>query len=133
MLGAKWDEQNGKWVVTIKGAPTSDSDSPREVFEDRADILFTGVGSLSRWKWPDIEGLHDFKGTLVHSARWDIGAQTDEAGVAVDRTHSLAAENEADEIIKKAQTTWQEDVKDWGDKKVGVIGVVSVFDSSLCV
>lgn len=25
---------------------------------------------FSNWKWPDIEGLHDFKGTLIHSANW---------------------------------------------------------------
>lgn len=25
----------------------------------------------SQWKWPDIPGLHDFKGHLVHSAAWD--------------------------------------------------------------
>lgn len=25
----------------------------------------------SNWKWPNIEGIHDFKGKLVHSARWD--------------------------------------------------------------
>lgn len=26
---------------------------------------------LSNWKWPNIEGLHNFKGKLIHSARWD--------------------------------------------------------------
>ena len=25
----------------------------------------------SNWKWPNIEGIHNFKGKLVHSARWD--------------------------------------------------------------
>ena len=24
----------------------------------------------SNWKWPDIPGLHNFKGELVHSADW---------------------------------------------------------------
>jgi thioredoxin reductase len=28
------------------------------------------VGENSNWKWPDIEGLHDFQGTRVHSASW---------------------------------------------------------------
>ncbi|MAD84311.1 MAG: hypothetical protein CL912_15210 [Deltaproteobacteria bacterium] len=31
----------------------------------------TGANADSNWKWPNIEGLHDFKGKLVHSARWD--------------------------------------------------------------
>lgn len=26
---------------------------------------------FSKWKWPSIPGIHDFKGRLVHSARWD--------------------------------------------------------------
>jgi len=24
----------------------------------------------SNWKWPDIPGLHDFKGPTVHTANW---------------------------------------------------------------
>jgi cation diffusion facilitator CzcD-associated flavoprotein CzcO len=30
-----------------------------------------GSGILNNWKWPDIEGLHDFKGPVLHSACWD--------------------------------------------------------------
>jgi cation diffusion facilitator CzcD-associated flavoprotein CzcO len=26
---------------------------------------------VNQWKWPDIPGLHDFKGKLVHSAGYD--------------------------------------------------------------
>lgn len=59
-------------------------------------MVFNGIGLLSRWHWPDIAGLHDFKGTLVHSADWNLDG-----------------------------ATWEEDVKQWGDKKVAVIGLVS--------
>lgn len=38
---------------------------------DSADILVSAVGFLSKWRWPEIPGLHDFKGTLCHSAAWD--------------------------------------------------------------
>lgn len=24
----------------------------------------------SNWKWPDVDGLHDFQGTLIHTASW---------------------------------------------------------------
>lgn len=27
----------------------------------------------SNWKWPDVEGLHDFKGDLIHTASWPEG------------------------------------------------------------
>ena len=41
------------------------------IYKDQADILISATGSLNNWKWPDIPGLHDFKGKLMHSARWD--------------------------------------------------------------
>lgn len=34
-------------------------------------MLVKGTGTLNKWKWPDIPGLHNFKGRLLHSARWD--------------------------------------------------------------
>ncbi len=46
------------------------SDLPQTI-TDTADIFLKGTGILNRWKWPDIEGLHSFKGPVLHSARWD--------------------------------------------------------------
>lgn len=34
-------------------------------------MVYTEFSSQSQWKWPDIPGLHDFKGQIVHSAAWD--------------------------------------------------------------
>ncbi|KAF4629540.1 hypothetical protein G7Y89_g8604 [Cudoniella acicularis] len=28
------------------------------------------VGGTCNWKWPEIQGLHDFKGDLLHTANW---------------------------------------------------------------
>lgn len=92
---ARYDEQGGKWHVTIK-RPSSTNLGQLEEFEDNADLLFMGTGILNRWKWPDIDGLHEFKGPLVHSANWNLGGKT-----------------------------WEEDVKDWHDKRIAVIGLVS--------
>lgn len=25
---------------------------------------------FSNWKWPDVEGINTFQGTLIHTARW---------------------------------------------------------------
>ncbi|KAI0812627.1 hypothetical protein BC629DRAFT_949981 [Irpex lacteus] len=137
MVGARWDDENGKWVVSIKAPPLSRrgkytagslagegevKDDSHVAFEDTADLLFTGLGGLSRWNWPDIAGLHDFQGTLIHSARWEVGSN-DEGVVAV--TGPSVSSSKDKEEVKKRQKTWQEDVKDWGDKKVGVIGVGS--------
>lgn len=91
---ARYDEQSGKWHVTIK-RPSGTEPGQFEEFEDDADLLFMGTGILSRWKWPDIDGLHEFKGPLVHSANWNLGGKT-----------------------------WEEDAKDWHDKSIAVIGLV---------
>lgn len=98
LVHARYDEGSGKWHLRLRRpVPGSvPADAQYEVIEDTADFVLSGVGSLSRWRWPDIEGLRAFKGKLVHSAAWE----TDEAG------------------------SWQGSVADWGDKRVGVIGVV---------
>jgi cation diffusion facilitator CzcD-associated flavoprotein CzcO len=92
----QWDDIASQWVIRIR-RPSATDPSKLEEFEDRADFVMNNTGGLSRWKWPQIEGLQDFKGTLVHSAGWNLGGQR-----------------------------WEEDVKSWGDKNVAVIGLVSV-------
>lgn len=42
-----------------------------EIFLDEADIVLGARGGLSKHSWPDVEGLWDFKGKIVHSAEWD--------------------------------------------------------------
>jgi cation diffusion facilitator CzcD-associated flavoprotein CzcO len=41
------------------------------IVEDEADVLITGIGLLNEWKWPKIEGLHTFRGDLLHTANWN--------------------------------------------------------------
>jgi cation diffusion facilitator CzcD-associated flavoprotein CzcO len=47
----------------------------RKVSLGKAMISLTAgnvdIDSDSRWKWPNIPGIHDFKGHKVHSADWD--------------------------------------------------------------
>lgn len=37
----------------------------------------------SNWTWPDIPGLHDFNGPLIHSANWPKDFNYDGLTVAV--------------------------------------------------
>ncbi|KAF8831859.1 hypothetical protein HHX47_DHR1000936 [Lentinula edodes] len=110
---AQYDEKTGKWHLTIKRATVSkDNSNPQirqgtaqdeyEDIEVTADVLFTGIGSLSRWQWPEIEGLETFQGKVIHSAQWETG-----------------------EGDSGAKTKWEDTVKSWGEKKIGVIGVGS--------
>lgn len=62
---ADWNEAEGQWHVTVKDASTGN------VIEDTCHILIGGNGLLNSWKYPEeVEGLHNFKGRLLHTARW---------------------------------------------------------------
>ncbi|ETI24668.1 hypothetical protein G647_04037 [Cladophialophora carrionii CBS 160.54] len=63
VLETRWDDDAGKWKIKFDANGVSQ--------EDTADILVNGSGFLNKWKWPQIAGLHDFQGKLVHSAKWD--------------------------------------------------------------
>jgi cation diffusion facilitator CzcD-associated flavoprotein CzcO len=73
----RWNEQEGKWHVEVTDTRSG------AVTHDVCDILINGGGVLNAWKWPDIEGLHDFKGTLLHSANWDTSVDCTGKRVAV--------------------------------------------------
>ncbi|KAF9641544.1 putative flavin-binding monooxygenase protein [Lasiodiplodia theobromae] len=65
---ARWDAGQSKWSVKLQKLDRSDG---ADLVEDTADVLMTGTGVLNEWRWPDIKGLHDFKGDLLHSANWN--------------------------------------------------------------
>ncbi|CAH0027783.1 unnamed protein product [Clonostachys rhizophaga] len=62
---AVWLEDLHKWEVTILRMEDNTE------FKDCADVLVKATGNLNKWKWPEIEGLHDFKGPVMHSANYD--------------------------------------------------------------
>nr|KAK5450093.1 hypothetical protein LTR18_000108 [Exophiala xenobiotica] len=64
VVALDWLEDQGKWKVRVRKGG-------REERDEIVDVLVSAQGFLSQWKWPDIPGLHDFKGHLVHSAAWD--------------------------------------------------------------
>lgn len=92
---AAWDENPGLWRLRVRRAG-------EEEIEDTADVLLLGVGLLNRPKWPDIPGLPEFRGRLLHTAQWDVGtSDVDDDGVP----HT------------------------WHDKVVGVIGNVKLVST----
>jgi cation diffusion facilitator CzcD-associated flavoprotein CzcO len=110
LVHAQYSETTGKWNLRLQrprsspgdssdGSPNGNATSFEEI-EDTADVLLTGIGALSRWDWPDISGLKDFKGRVIHSAQWDTGEGDPSLG-------------------------WEDTVKTWKDKNVAVIGVGS--------
>ncbi|PQE11649.1 phenylacetone monooxygenase protein [Rutstroemia sp. NJR-2017a WRK4] len=64
VVHAKWEEGASEWVLQVKNEATG------AIFEDRCNFLCDAKGIFNDWKWPDIKGLHSFKGDLIHTAKW---------------------------------------------------------------
>jgi cation diffusion facilitator CzcD-associated flavoprotein CzcO len=92
-----WDEEGGIWNLTLENQTT------KERSQDWSHVLINGTGILNSWKWPDIEGLHDFKGGLMHSAAWDHGVDFDNKIVGVIGTGSTSVQ-----IVPQLQKTVKE-------------------------
>ncbi|KAL1654278.1 hypothetical protein SLS61_003283 [Didymella pomorum] len=63
--GLHWDAESLKWKVDVKNLTTG------ETFIDEADVVVGARGAFTRTLWPEIDGLWDFAGKIVHSGRWD--------------------------------------------------------------
>lgn len=48
-----------------------ENSSTGETFEEDADVLISARGSLNEISWPNIPGLNDFQGEVMHSANWN--------------------------------------------------------------
>ncbi|KAH6650113.1 hypothetical protein F5144DRAFT_597601 [Chaetomium tenue] len=64
VVRAEWDEQGGQWELTVRNLETG------EEFGDHATFLVDGSGILNNWKWPEVDGLDAFQGSLIHTAQW---------------------------------------------------------------
>jgi cation diffusion facilitator CzcD-associated flavoprotein CzcO len=78
--GAHWDEDEQHWVV-LSSAGTHTS-----------RFLITATGFLSQPRLPDIEGVHEFAGEVIHTAQWDDTTSLDGKRVAVIGTGATAVQ-----------------------------------------
>ncbi|XXH00789.1 hypothetical protein Hte_007140 [Hypoxylon texense] len=74
---ARWLEDKAQWEVTIMRM------SDNLVFKDYCDVFVKATGNLNKWNWPEIAGLQNFKGKLIHSANWDTSFDCTDKKVAV--------------------------------------------------
>ena len=81
--GARWDEDEHHWVVSTACA------TPKP---DTTRFLLTATGFLSQPRLPDIEGVHDFAGEVIHTAKWDDTADLTGKRVAVIGTGATAVQ-----------------------------------------
>ena len=95
VVEATWHDLEGQWHVTLRDRTTN------RTFDDKCNVLINGSGVLTKWKWPDIKGLHDFKGELAHSANWPQDLKWEGKRVAVIGTGSSSIQM-VPEIAKTA-------------------------------
>ena len=80
-----YNEDTGTWSVTV-----INPDGSSETIVVNAVI--NGHGPVNRFKWPAIEGLHDFAGPLVHTAAWPRDLDVSGKRVAVIGTGASSAQ-----------------------------------------
>ncbi|WP_380879283.1 monooxygenase [Sphingomonas sp. DBB INV C78] len=80
-----YDEPASLWRVTVKTP-----DGREEVLS--ANAVINAHGPVNRWKYPDIPGLEEFQGALLHTATWDPTVDLKGKRVAVIGTGASAAQ-----------------------------------------
>ncbi|BDH55116.1 NAD(P)/FAD-dependent oxidoreductase [Tsukamurella sp. PLM1] len=81
VLAAEFDDVSGTWTLTLNTGETM-----------VADFVVCATGVLHNPSIPDIEGLADFDGDVVHTARWDDSLVTDGRRIAVIGTGSTGVQ-----------------------------------------
>ena len=85
----EWNETKAAWTLTVESGATTE-----------VDVVVSAIGMFNDLAWPDIAGLHDFRGTMFHSARWN--ANHDLAGERVAVIGSAASAVQlVPEIVKR--------------------------------
>lgn len=74
---AEWKDEEGTWHVDIENL------SSGCIVHGVCDILISATGVLNHPRWPDLPGLKDFQGPLLHSARWDKKIETADKSIGV--------------------------------------------------
>ncbi|MHB8464552.1 MAG: flavin-containing monooxygenase [Acidimicrobiales bacterium] len=75
---ATWNEEGARWALETTAGPLT------------CDVLVLGNGPLSEPAYPDIDGLDEFAGPVMHSARWDDDVSLDGKRVAIVGTGASA-------------------------------------------
>jgi cation diffusion facilitator CzcD-associated flavoprotein CzcO len=81
VTGAVWDAERAHWTVSLRDGP-----------HFTAKYLFTATGFLSQPKRPDIRGIDDFAGKIIHTTDWDEGYELTGRRAAVIGTGATAVQ-----------------------------------------
>lgn len=88
---AQWDEASKRWKTTVSVQGGKDAEFT-STYTISSDYLVSAVGQLNMPRLPDISGLGEFKGKLMHSARWDWSYSLQGKKVAIIGNGATAAQ-----------------------------------------
>ncbi|KAK5109891.1 hypothetical protein LTR62_006498 [Meristemomyces frigidus] len=91
---AEWDRKAAVWRFKVKNLTTG------ELVDDEAEFFINAGGVLNHFKWPDLPGLQNFKGKLMHSAAYEEGYPLEGKRVAV-----VGAGSSGVQIVSKISKT----------------------------
>ena len=81
VTGSTWNPETSKWTVEIEGQD-----------DVIADVIISAVGLLHVPSKPDFAGAEDFKGEVLHTARWDRDFKPDGKKIAVIGTGATSVQ-----------------------------------------
>ena len=81
VVEARFDEESGTWQLTL---------SEGDIFTARAVIA--GVGGLVDPSYPNIPGMDEFQGEMMHTARWNHDVSLENQRVAIIGTGASAVQ-----------------------------------------
>jgi Predicted flavoprotein involved in K+ transport len=87
---ARWDDIESKWKTSVMISGQKDSEFSTS-YVLNSDFLVSAVGQLNLPQTPDIPGLKDFKGKMMHSARWDWSYDLKGKRIAIIGNGALSA------------------------------------------
>ena len=101
-----YDDKAALWTVTVKKA-----DGTRE--DIVVNAVINGHGPVNRYKFPNIPGLPDFAGPVVHTAAWPADLDLTGKRVAVIGTGASAAQLVGAIAPQVAELTQYQRTKHW--------------------
>lgn len=101
-----YNEQSGLWTVTVRRPDGTSEDIV-------ANAVINGHGPVNRYKWPDIAGLSDFAGKIVHTAAWPEDLDIRGKRVAIIGTGASSAQLAGAIAPDVAELTVYQRTKHW--------------------
>ncbi len=81
VTGAAWNDARAEWTLTLRDGTTLTS-----------RIFISALGMFNQAAWPDIAGLQDFQGQLVHTSRWPENLDLQDRTVGIIGTAATATQ-----------------------------------------